>query len=398
MSSGTTGDVEDILDPGGFLHKDTTAFELAKEQMARMQALELPDIQKMQLHLEDLIQQGTITPEEAKAYMQQNSQMAGVTTDPKLKQAQMDALSSLQDIGQSGGVTLGDKANLSNIATDEATKQRGSREAILQNAQARGMGGSGMELMAQLQNQQDSATRQNARDLDVAGQGQARALAALQAAGTMGGQMQGTEFNQKAEQAKAQDAINQFNTANQQAVGNANTQASNVAQAQNLAEKQRVADTNVAGHNAAQQYNKSLEQTQFDNAYKKAGGVGQASQVAGDQWNKAVDAQTKKQGQAMQAAGKAFSDERVKKDVKDFDASKFLDDLTSVKYNYKNKDMGEGKQVGVMAQDLEKEVPQMVEDTAHGKVVDYSPAKAGGPIFAALADIHKRLKHIEGRK
>ena len=56
--------------------------------------------------------------------------------------------------------------------------------------------------------------------------------------------------------------------------------------------------------------------------------------------------------------------------------------------------MGEGKQVGVMAQDIEKEVPQMVQDTPEGKVVDYN--KAGGPILASMASLHDRLKKLEG--
>ena len=51
-----------------------------------------------------------------------------------------------------------------------------------------------------------------------------------------------------------------------------------------------------------------------------------------------------------------------------------------------------------MAQEIEKEVPQMVKDTSEGKMVDYSPKSAGGPIFASLADLHKRLKKVEGEE
>ena len=40
----------------------------------------------------------------------------------------------------------------------------------------------------------------------------------------------------------------------------------------------------------------------------------------------------------------------------------------------------------------------MVKDTSEGKMVDYSPKSAGGPIFASLADLHKRLKKVEGEE
>ncbi len=49
-----------------------------------------------------------------------------------------------------------------------------------------------------------------------------------------------------------------------------------------------------------------------------------------------------------------------------------------------------------MAQDLEKtpEGKALVENTDQGKIVDYG--KGLGTMLAAMADIHKRLKKIEG--
>ena len=53
--------------------------------------------------------------------------------------------------------------------------------------------------------------------------------------------------------------------------------------------------------------------------------------------------------------------------AKDIDG--FLDSLYAHQYNYKNDAHGKGKQVGVMAQDLEKTQlgKQMVENTPEGK-------------------------------
>lgn len=234
--------------------------------------LEAPAVQDMEIQLQQLVEQGVLTPEEAQAELLGRSEMDNISTDPRFKTAQMDALLGLQDISSSGGLTDADMANLNKIRTEENTAARGQREAILQNAQSRGIGGSGLELMSQLQNQQDSATRTSQRDMDIAGQAQARALEALIQGGQLGGQMQSQDFNQQAQVAGANDAIAQFNAQNKQAVGMANTQARNAAQEANLANKQRVADQNVGMRNDQQMYNKNLIQQNYDNEIKKRSG------------------------------------------------------------------------------------------------------------------------------
>lgn len=374
---------------GGNNSKAADARQGATDQLS---SLQLPDISQMQLQLEELVQQGVITPEQAQTYLVEQSDLNNISTDPKLRQAQLDALFGLQDISSSGGLTAADQAQLGQIKTQEDAAQRGAREAILQNAQARGLGGSGIELMAQLQNQQDAATRQSQRDLDVAGMAQNRALQALQQAGSLGGQIQAQDFGQKAAIAEANDAISKFNAQNSQNVALENTKAKNIAQAQNLQEKQRVADANAATRNTQQQYNKGLQQQQFENAYKKAGGVSGALQNQAQGFNQAGQGIQSLIGTGLGAAA-AFSDEEVKEEVKDFDPSEFLDSLTSVKFKYKDPSMGAGKQIGVMAQDIEKEAPQMVVDTPDGKVVDYN--KAGGPLLASMSSLHERLKKLE---
>jgi hypothetical protein len=185
----------------------------------------------------------------------------------------MDALEGLTDISNSGGLTASDRARLNQIQTEEETKARGARDAIIQNAEARGMGGSGLELLSQIKNQQDSATRASQRDLDIAGMAQDRALQSLIDAGQLGGQIQAQDFGQKAQVAGANDAIAKFNAQNQQAVNLANTQAHNAAQATNLGMKQNIADQNVATRNQQQQYNKGLLQQNFNNEIAKRGGA-----------------------------------------------------------------------------------------------------------------------------
>lgn len=360
--------------------------------------LATPNPADMQIQLEQLVQQGSLSPEQAQAIMADPSKMEQITTDPRFQQAQMSALDELSDITSNGGLTAIDKSKLNDISNQEATQQRGAREAIIQNAQARGMGGSGIEMAQQMQNQQDSATRQNSKDLDVAAMAQQRALDALAMQGQMGSNMQNQQFNQKAQVAGAQDAVSKFNAANQQAVGLANTQANNQAQAANLGVKQGTADANTQMRNAQQQYNKNLIQGNFDNELKKRGGSAQAqqfnAQAQGQNSQNQANATNQTIGMGMSAAA-MFSDERGKEDIEEFNASDFLDSLTPHKYKYKDQKHGEGQQAGVMAQDLEKtEIgSKLVTDTPEGKMVDYG--KAGPTMMASIAELNQRLKKME---
>lgn len=366
-----------------------------RKALGEFDSLQTPDTAQMQVQLQNLVQQGVITPEQAEVYLQSPSAMSGITTDPRFQNAQMDALASLQDLGE-GGMTDMDRAQLAKIAQDEQVQNRGNREAILNSMEARGAGGSGAALMAQLQNAQQSANRQAARDTEVAGQSQQRALAALQSAGQLGGQMQQQSFGQQAQVAGANDAINQFNTQNRQQVANQNVAARNVAQTANLGEKQRVADTNVGTANTQQQYNKQLPQQDFNNQLAKAQGKAGVNAQQAANANAAAQGNKDMFGNLIQTGAMAammFSDERLKTEVDDFDPSKFLDDITPYKYRYKDEKHGKGEQVGVMAQDVEKHAPNLVIDTPEGKMIDYP--NSGGMIFSSLADLHKRLKEME---
>ncbi len=397
-----------------------------KAAIDALKSLQLPDIETMKIHLQDLVSQGKITPEQANTFLQQNTQLAGISTNPAETQAQLEALQGLQNISNEGGLTAIDQAKLGQIKTQEDVQARGAREAILQNARARGVGGSGLELESQLMNAQNAATDQSQRDLDVGALAEQRALQALIAGGQLGGQMQQTEFGQKAQIANAEDAINRFNAANQQAQENYNVGNVNAAQAANLANEQNIANSNVGTRNTQETFNRNLPEVAYQNAYQKAGGTANAytsqaaQQAAAAAQNQktfgtvlsagAIAAtggtplQTVQAGQGQypaqypQQPAQAASDVRLKEDIEKFDPSDFLNSLTSYKYNYKRPELGEGKHAGVMAQDLEKtpEGAAMVEDTPEGKRVDYG--KGFNTLLASLVDVHRRVKELEGAK
>jgi hypothetical protein len=259
------------------LFSDDSEFDKSKleeeQQLAALKTImsDTPEPLKLQEYKPEQYQYaGDIDPRLASAQSVKygdlgDSAMQGVSTDPRLRDAQMHALSSLQEIGD-GGLTAQDKADLSKIQTEANQQDRGRREAILMNNQARGMGGSGQELLAQLSSSQAATDRQAQQGLDVEGMAQQRALAALAQSGQLGGQIRGQEFNEGSAKASAADAVAKFNAANswqnQQFNANQALQAGqfNAGQANNMAQgnrnaRQEVTSGNTRSNNEAQKLN-----------------------------------------------------------------------------------------------------------------------------------------------
>ncbi len=244
----------------------------------------VPDPEMMKVQLEEYIQQGLITPEEAQLAMQDPSAYEQIMSDPALKEAQMGALSGLQDVYEQGGLTANSKARMNDIAKNEGIQQRGAREAILSNSAQKGTSGSGLEFLSQLKNQQESAGRQSDRDTDVAADAETRALEAMIQGGTMAGNIRGQDFSQDSKIADAKDAIQRFNTSNRNSMNMYNTGARNDAQVANLNAKQNIANKNVDMRNDEQQRNKNVYQQQFDNKMTKAAPQAGARRSDAKQW------------------------------------------------------------------------------------------------------------------
>ena len=215
--------------------------------------------------------------------LQADTEMRGIQVDPRLKEAQMAALSSLQNIHEGGGMTATERANLARTQNQVATADRGRRDAILQNMQARGMGGSGMELMSQLQSNQAATNRASQQAMDINALAQQRALQAIMDQGTLSGNIRGQDFNEQARKAQAQDEINRFNTnmAARTDEGNVNRAfardqfnvgTTNQYGSQGHAARQGYADERVDENRRAQGINYDREQQRFDNKIDLAAG------------------------------------------------------------------------------------------------------------------------------
>lgn len=235
-----------------------------------LEAIGIPTIEAQQLTMEEYKSQGKWTPELEQTVKLGDTAMGGITTDPTYKASQLKALGQLQDIGNNGGMTLADRANLEQVEGSIAAKQRGAREAILQDAQRRGGYGSGTALAAQLMSQQGGADEAHMAGINTAANAQARALQAIQAAGSMGTNLRNQDFSEQSEIAKARDAIAAWNAGNQQQVNNANAATQNAAQQWNLNNAQNISNANVDTRNKQQAYNKGLQQQQFQNQMQVA--------------------------------------------------------------------------------------------------------------------------------
>lgn len=253
---------------------------------ARQQAIQqwisvnVPDPKQQQIELENYQVTGKLSPELETAFQQSQSGLSGISLDPASRDAEMAALSKMQDLAQNGGLDAQSQQQLTQAINQTNANEKGQRDAIVQNAAARGMGqGGGAMLAAELQASQGDANQAAAGGQSAAAAAEMRALQALQGSASIGATLNSQDYQQKAAAAEAQDAINRFNTQNAQSVSNANVTNSNAAQAANLANAQSVANANTGVANQEEISNKGLIQQQFQNQATKAAGA--SGQYAG---------------------------------------------------------------------------------------------------------------------
>jgi hypothetical protein len=262
---------------GGVLGYQASQNQLDAANQARQQALGQwtgltpPSVADQQLNLQQYGNTGDLTNQTEQALQMGPSAMTQVQTDPRLMQAQMAALQQLQQTGQMG-MTPAEHAALVQAQQNAAAQAQAKSKQVLNEFAARGMGGSGAELAAQLSNAQNSAQMLANNSNQVAQNAQQNALQAISQAGTLGGQMQGQQFGQQSAIAQARDYINQFNLQNAQNVGNTNVGLANQANQFNLMKNQNLANMNAQLLNQQQEHNKQLSQQQFNNQVALAGG------------------------------------------------------------------------------------------------------------------------------
>lgn len=387
--SGIT-DTLGLTDSGAAADLYADATDSQRAILRRLDAIDLPDIEKLKVALQSPELVGLLEAEQLDP-----TALEDIEQDPRLAETQLQALRGLQERSQEG-LTQADKFAIEEGLEQAAQQEKATRASIERDLAERGLADSGTALMSKLQGSQASANR--ARD-------NARALAmqsiqskqqALQNAGQLAGQIQGQDFSRQSQIAAAKDRIAQANAQNRQQVSG-----------QNLAARQNIANQRANIQNQQQLYNKGLYQQQFQNQLSKAGAQNQATQNLANTY--AQQAGAKAQADAntigtLAGLGAAFaSDVRVKTDIEDGGnkVREMMDELTPYEYDYTGEfaEQRPERQVGVMAQDLEESDlgQQFVEEDVDGvKKVDYG--KMGSTQLSMIADLHRRLKELEGKE
>ncbi len=172
------------------------------------------------------------------------SALSNVPTGGRGRDAELEALSALEERSRLG-LTAQDKADLLKIEQDVNAANRGRIGAIQQNMQARGLGGSGVSVAAQLQSAQDAAERQALLAMEQAAQSQNNRFAASDRLASIGSNLRSSDFNERARKAQAADEIARFNAANRVQAQQNVYDARNRAATANWQRRNQVADNNA---------------------------------------------------------------------------------------------------------------------------------------------------------
>jgi hypothetical protein len=341
-----------------------------------------------------------------------NSRMDGIKTNSRYQEAELAALKDLEDQSKNG-FTASDRADMAKTEMEVNRANRGRLGAIQQNMQSRGMGGSGMDLVAQMQSAQDSQEIAALRALEREGMMQDRKQSATAKLGDLSSQLQGRDFNQEAQKAQAADAFARFNNQLANSTAEANWNRGNSTADRNVA-----AGTNFRGNvlsakqgQAQQNYDYSADKqnrmmkADQEAEQRQAGNtgaiMGTAGAVFGGMKGGPQGAQagyTAGSGAGNMIGSTAYrnnrypSDKACKENIAEehpLEIEAFLQSLSPKSFDYKG---GEKGKHGVIAQDLEKSSIGrgiVVEDESGMKNVSMPDAIAA--LFEAVSHLNKKM-------
>lgn len=265
---------------GGQGGEDESA-KYQREMMARLQGINVPSLADLQFTPEELQYMGDLSPDQLQSFVLEKSSMENVAVDPRLKTEQMKALDKVSQLADRG---FSDEDMMAfNVARQQAAGEAQAKQGqILQNMQQRGQGGSGAELIARLQ-QNDNSTNQLSLEQQKQAMAQAEARkSALTMLANQSGSMRNQDFAEQSDVARAKDVVNNINFRNQQQNSNANTDAANNAKLRNLNSRQQTSNQNVDIRNQGQQNNRNQLTNKFNMDIAKATGQNRVSSDMAD--------------------------------------------------------------------------------------------------------------------
>lgn len=189
-----------------------------------------------------------------------------IVTDPRHKQAEIDALAQLEERSREG-LSAQDRVDMARLEGAVNRQNAGRMGAIRQNMASRGLSGSGMDMLAQMQAGQDATEMEAIASLEKAAQMQNNKRAASVDAGNMAGRMRSQAFEEDAAKAAARDSINRFNTQNRVQVQVNNNQGQNQTANANWNRRNATSDRNSGAQYQFNQDKLGARQSQYQTQY-----------------------------------------------------------------------------------------------------------------------------------
>lgn len=253
--------------------------EMYNKNMALLESVGIPSVEAQRIALENPENIGELVAE-----MQGSSAMEGISTDPRLRENQMNQLAQLQELSQQGLSTV-DRIAMDD-ANQEATSADKSRRAqMLSQMAQRGTADSGAQMIAQLASIESANQQANQASDNIAKNAYNNRIGAMNQLAQSSANMQNTDFNQKSQVASAQDAIQRFNAQTRNQTNQYNNQA-----------QQNIANQKSSNANQQEMYNKGLLQQDYQNRLQKAQSQAGLNSVQGQ--NMAQNALTAGAGKA----------------------------------------------------------------------------------------------------
>ncbi len=301
---------------GGFVGQDQASGDRNKGQgyaegaFNELLGIGLPPDLAKEVIYQKFQEAGILTPQMEQEINLAHSKVAEAQEAPETRNAQMEALNQLKQLSR-GGLGAQDRAALNQVRDQTQRDLEAKRQQILQNSQARGMGGSGNELISQLQASQAGANSASMEGDRLAAMAQERALQALGQSANLAGSVRSQDYNSQMQKASAEDELNRFNVQNQIARQQRNVGVNNLADAQNLANKQSISNSNVGlANQELYRQNEAKRTNWLDNINRSKIRSG-ADAGLGDIYQKRGDAKAKQVQDQYTAIG-GFLEDAVK--------------------------------------------------------------------------------------
>jgi hypothetical protein len=277
---------------------DRRAAEEAREKaLAEIEAIGAgPDLAR-EILLDKFQVAGVLTPELERAVDKVSSEVSKIKEDPRFKEAQLKALSALQERGQLG-FTPEERLEMMQQQRAAEREAGAQRAGIVEGLRARGLMDSGAGLRAQLQSADELAERQMMLGQQRSAQASQRALQSMVQAGDVAGRVRAQDFDVERTRAGAEDEMNRFNVANRMAQEQRRVAMENQARQFNLSNQQAIMNMNTQMINAELQRQREAEQRMYQN---KLTVVGMRAGTYGAQ----ADQATQRAGTTQQAWSQA---------------------------------------------------------------------------------------------